>query len=199
MEQVINRIKNSIMDSVGYFDHYLNSKKRAGRYLIDDKHIQYDHDLAFDMLTRQHKMLKIFMELKHSVRAMNKSKTLRLLEKFCIQFTANLDSRNDVLYPLLQHTYADNEVYLERIQNVRRDYKAMVKAVKQFCDDCKTITKITPNNVGMLMQHLEEAISLFVEYSNDEEHFLHPLYNRIPTYVAGERNNTVSVDEIHIG
>lgn len=199
MEQVINRIKNSIMDSVGYFDNYLNSKKRAGSFVIGDKQIKYDHDLAFDMLTRQHNMLKIFMELKHSVRAMNKSKTLRLLEKFCQQFTANLHSRNDIMYPLLQHTYADNEASLEKIQTVRRDYKAMVVAVKQFCDDCKAISKITTNNVDMLMQHLEEAISLFVDYANDEEHYLHPMYNRIPSYVAGEHSHSPSVDEIHIG
>jgi len=199
MEQVINRIKNSIIDSVGYFDNYLSAKKRAGQFVINDKNIKYDADLAFDMMSRQHTMLKLFMELKHTVRAFNKSKTLRLLEKFCQQFTSNLESKNEIFFPLLQYVYANNAPTLEKVESLRRDFEHMLAAVKQFCDDCKTIDKIGPSNVDILMQHLDDAISSFVDYNNDEEHYLHSLYNRIPSYVAEGGKNPSSIDIMNAG
>ena len=209
MEQVINRIKNSIMDSVGYFDHYLNAKKQsvktsqkkkpANQFIIGDKSVKYDADLAFDMMTQQHKMLKVFMEMKHTVRAFNKSKSLRLLEKFCPQFTENMQSKNEVFYPLLQFAYADNKDTLNKIQELRSNYELTQAAVKQFCDDCKTVSKIGPSNVDALLQLLENAISLFIEYSNDEEHYLHALYNRIPTHIAESDKKATSVDMMIAG
>lgn len=209
MEQVINRIKNSIMDSVGYFDHYLNAKKlntkanlkkkRANQFIIGDKSVKYDADLAFDMMTQQHKMLKVFIEMKHTVRAFNKSRSLRLLEKFCPQFTDNMHSKNEVFYPLLQYAYADKNDTLNKIQELRNNYELMQAAVKQFCDDCKTVSKIGPSNVEALLQLLDNAISLFVEYNNDEEHYLHALYNRIPTHIADSDKKASSVDMMIAG
>jgi len=198
MEQVINRIKNGIMDSVGYFDSYISAKRRANHFTIGDNRIKYDAELAFDMMTRQHKMLKILMELKHTVRAFNKSKSLRLLEKFCQHFTENYESKNGVFYPLLQSVYADDESTLEKVQGLGREFQTMLAAVKKFCDDCKTVSKIGPANVDSLMQELDDAISAFIEYNNDEENFLHALYNRIPAYVAqlGEKANNADIVKV---
>jgi len=190
MEQVINRIKNGIMDSVSYFDSYISGKRRGNHITVGEGSIKYDADLAFNMMTRQHKMFKELMELKHTVRAFNKSKSIRVLDKFCQQFTDNYAAKDKAFYPLLQHVYEKDEDKAQRIQSLRRDFWQMVEAIKLFCNDCKTVEKIGPSNVDKLMQELDDAIAAFIEYHNDEEHYLHSFYNRIPSHLAANSDKS---------
>lgn len=187
MEQVLNRIKNSIMDSVAFID----SKMRASHFMINDKRIKYDHDLVYEMMTKQHNVFRLLMELKHTVRELNKKSTLRILEKFCVQFTALNHSKQDVLFPLLHYAYAENEKAQISIQQVHRDYESMLANIQMFCEECKQISNINSSNVDDLLLHLDDAIAQYVEYNNDEEHYLHSLYNQIPNVISNKPSTDI--------